>query len=340
MTYSIPYVPRILRLVVLVGVALAALDACNRLPPPPPIEKPAPTMPEPRAVKADERAKLVETVQTRVGVRLPPDAEVRAAGPFRFAGTKNFLYMDRLDTGSVAFENRRYGDPSEALDLRENLPRIEKVLQASGLEMKGKEFAGFRDEYAGAARPARMGPGFDIRKMSKHVARTAAFRRKIEGVPVFGSELVVGLMSDGSLGRLRLHWPPIKPETLAKARELQRAVIAKAWNLPKHLRRDEIEIIDVEAGIKHPGFAVPGFREAAVVRVLVRKSAKDERLPTSSTRYVYLDSAGHELRFAAFPVLVGTPQDRKAAERKSGVKCGDHQSQKSGGLSISPCPEG
>jgi hypothetical protein len=51
--------------------------------------------------------------------------------------------------------------------------------------------------------------------VSKFVARSAAFRRSLEGVPVFGSELVIGLVPDGTIGRFRLHWPKIDEEVCA-----------------------------------------------------------------------------------------------------------------------------
>ena len=69
---------------------------------------------------------------------------------------------------------------------------------------------------------------FDPRKASKHVARTVAFERWVDVVPVFGSELLVGLNPDGSLGRFRMHWPKLDPALVKAAGRLASEVRARS----------------------------------------------------------------------------------------------------------------
>ncbi len=273
-------------------------------------------MPKPRPVAAAERKEIARILSKRFKVKVDGELAVHAAGPFRFAGNKDLLYIDRTDLGSVAFETAPYGVSDKALEPSQItkealLPHIEAVVREAGFEVQGYRFASFQDEFAGAAPVKDLPRDFDPRRASTHVARTASYERVVEDIPVFGSELVVGLNPDGSIGRFRLHWPRLNPALVRSAHRLQRAVREKKWTMPKILQDKDTEILDVSAGVGHSAFADPKFRVTAVVRVLYRKGTRETQYPIFSTTYKYFDASGREILFSAFPKIVGTPAEQK-----------------------------
>lgn len=271
-------------------------------------------MPKPREVGSAEDQELAQLIQRRFGAKVNGEIKAYAAGAFRFAGSKEYLYIDRTDVGSVAFERADYGDPYKARPVATQAVltrRVTAALRGTDLDVPDRRFAQFQDEFAGAAQPAKLRRNFDPRKASKLVARTMNFDRVEQGVPFFGSEFLIGLNPDGSIGRYRKHWPKVNADIVAKGVELQKAVRAGRWQVPSELRGDEYRIIDVTAGVGHSGFADPGFRADAVVRVLFRKTAKGTQYPISSTGYRYFNKDGKEVRFTRFPELPGSTQKKE-----------------------------
>jgi hypothetical protein len=276
-----------------------------------------PAMPAPRDSSPEEQTELKRAILGRFVIKLPQIVQFAAAGHFRFVKSEEFQFIDRIDLGSIAFEDARYGVTQRALNpaaVTEDilLPRIKTALAKVGIEAHGMTFAGFQDEFSGAALPATLPRSFDPRKNSLQVARTATFNRRERGVPIFGSELLIGLMPDGRIGRLRLHWPELEPAILAEAQKLQELVERQRWTIPEELEDPAIEILDISAGVGHSGFATPGFSARPVVRILVRKTGKDTEHPLASTRYKYFDVNGREVQFNKFPQISGTPQEEKA----------------------------
>jgi hypothetical protein len=280
-------------------------------------------MPQPRQVAAAERRELTDMIVRRFHANVHGEFGVRGAGAYRFAGSEDFFVIDRKDLGSVAFETKAYGMGDKPLEAKMAtkealLPRVEEALRGAGFEFPDKQFANFQDEFVGAFHDKKALPeDFDPRKESTHVARTAAFERVVNGVPVFGSELLVGLNPDGTIGRFRLHWPKLNPEDLKTARALQYAVREKKWSLPKSLEGQDIEVLQVTPGVGHSAFADPQFQSAAVVRVLYRRTARDAQYPLASTGYKYFDRAGKEVVFSSFPVLPGTSAKLKVQEKQN-----------------------
>jgi hypothetical protein len=273
-------------------------------------------MPKPREIMAKENEELRDLLARRFGAKITEKTGYRAAGPFRFVGDEGFLYIDRTDVGSVAFERPSYGDPANALDRNQLtqdilLRRVQSALDGKDLDVPNRRFSEFQDEFVGAAQPAKLSKSFDPRKESKLVARTLNFSRVEKEVPFFGSEFLIGLNPDGTIGRLRKHWPQVEGSVIEKAADLQRAVRSGQWKVPEELRSDDYKIIEVTAGVGHSTFADPGFRADAVVRVIFRRTAKGTEYPISSTGYKYFDSAGKEVVFSKFPQVRETPRERK-----------------------------
>jgi hypothetical protein len=271
-------------------------------------------MPKPRTASPRDKEEIAAALAKRFNVKAK--FEVKAAGPFRFAGNDEFMYIERSDLGSVAFSDTRYGTGDKALDpeaVRREvlLPRIEESLRRSGFDIGGHRFASFQDEFSGAIPTTYDKKDLDPRKISKHVARTAAFERDLDGVPVFGSELVIGLDPEGNVGRFRIHWPRLDPQLVEQARRLQAEVKEKKWRVPEALADKDTEILEIAAGVGHSAFAEPAFRSAAVVRVTYRRVARGTEYPIASTAYKYFDPARREVQFDAFPRLPGTTASRK-----------------------------
>jgi hypothetical protein len=275
------------------------------------------SMPKPRELSNEEQLDLTKQLSAHFQQEPGQEAQFLAAGAYRFINTPRFSYIDRTDTGgSVAFENPNYGatlKPLEAATVTKKvlLPRLEASLKKAALDTSGMRFVRFQDEFAAAGQPGSLPRNFDPRKAGIHVARTALYERDIQGVPIFGSELVVGLMPEGEIGRLRMHWPKIDAKSIATAQALQRKVRSGAWKPPKSLRSKDTTILDVSAGVGHSGFADPGLKVEAVVRVLYRTRSRDRKYPLQTTGYKYFDQAGQEISFHAFPRLPDTPQESK-----------------------------
>jgi hypothetical protein len=282
-------------------------------------------LPQPRAATDQERAEVTRVLSSRFGIAAKEPLEIRAAGAFRFAGNDHYLFIERTDLKSVILERASYGHTYKAIDEKANskevlLRRLSEVLRKVAPTSEAPLFSEFQDEFAGAApMKAKMAP-FDPRKSSLHVARTAAYSRMIDKVPIFGSELIAGLDSDGSIGRLRVHWPAIDPRLVAEAQKLQKMVAAKKWTMPKELQTRDTEVLEVSAGVGHSAFADPEFRSAAVVRVLARRTARGTQYPISSTGYHYYDGGGKEIYFSAFPVLPDSDPKSKLADGQRAAK--------------------
>ena len=271
-----------------------------------------PVMPKPRAVSVEEQLALGKAVFARFQQNLPRDAGYYAAGPFRFVHHKGLHYIERTDLGSVALENPNYGISGKALDPlavspKILLPRIEQAVKATGIDLSDYKFARFLDEFAGSVQPAFIARNFDPRKSGLLVARTALYERNLQGISVFGSELIVGLMPDGAIGRIRHHAPKIDPRLLEQALILQKSVAAGEWKIPTSLVAKDTKILEVMAGVGHSVFADPSFRAAAVVRVLYRTSSPDAKFPLQTTGFNYFDPKGNEVQLTLFPRMAETP---------------------------------
>lgn len=280
-------------------------------------------MPKPRELSKEEQLDLTKQLGTHFQQEAGKEVQFLAAGAYRFVNTPRFSYIDRTDTdGSVVFENPGYGTtlkPLEATTVTKEilLPRLEASLKKAGLDTTGKRFVRFQDEFVAAGQPGSLPRNFDPRKAGIHVARTALYEREIEGVPIFGSELVVGLMPEGDIGRLRMHWPKIDAKSIATAQVLQKNVRSGAWKPPESLSRKDTKILDVSAGVGHSGFSDPGLKEEAVVRVLYRTKSMDRKYPLQTTGYKYFNVAGQEISFHAFPRLPDTPKGNKPEVAKA-----------------------
>jgi hypothetical protein len=266
---------------------------------------------------SDEKREIMDFVATRIGQKMPTDTHFQSTGAFRFAGAQDILFIERTDTGSIAFEVAEFGLIDHDLIETEIskdvlLPKIEDAIHRVGLPAEGRQFDYFQDEYAGTVQPATVNQTFDPRKVSKHVARSAVYVRTLKGIPVFSSELIVGLMPNGGIGRLRLHWPVIEVGLIDDAIVLQQLLKSGKWRLPDQFKDPGIERLEIIAGIHHSGFASPVYKARSVVRVQYRKTGgRGTKYQTSSTGYMYFDKKGNEIYFDQYPTIPGTKASAK-----------------------------
>jgi hypothetical protein len=111
--------------------------------------------------------------------------------------------------------------------------------------------------------------------------------RSVEGIPVFSSRALIGLMRDRRVGSLEVHWPEIPQAVFVQARRY-RDVVKEGWKPPDH--KDAIvEAIDV--GIIHSpalGFAMDMY---PVIRIIY--ASKDGQMGRKPV--LYLDVEGHPI---------------------------------------------
>jgi hypothetical protein len=275
-----------------------------------------PVAPKPRTLTLDEQFELMKLVGIHFQQSVAKDAQYLAAGSFRFVNARTFQYMDRTDTQSFAYENPLYGAEKNALDpiavaAESLLPRLEESLRRATLDLAERKFVRFQDEFASSAEPAFVSKGFDPRKAGMHMARTAIYERSIKGVPVFGSELMLGLMADGQIGRLRVHWPTLDARAVESALALNELVASGRWTLPLSVQSKQTKILEVTTGVGHSSFATPDFRQGAVVRVLYQTRSADPDTPLQTTGYKYFDAAGKEIVFDLYPREAATLATQK-----------------------------
>ena len=284
-------------------------------------------IPSGRLVDARESSQLDQIVRGRYADTIPPGSRYRAAGPFRAVTTRAGYYFDRTDIGSVIYLRRSFGSDSVTFDstkvTREFLlSRIDSVVSKVAPSASGRRFSHFQDQFVGSL-DLKDTATVDPRTKGRLVARTAVFERLIDSIPVFGSELRIGLMPEKSVGELRVHWPVIKSSIIADARALRAAVASRRWSLPAQMRSSAIKVDSVTPGIVHTGIAQPAFFAAPVVRVVFRPVARDSVLKLSRPRAKYFDSSGAEVKLPVVPPLA-----RTQSSKKPGVKPRDRASQR------------
>lgn len=82
---------------------------------------------------------------------------------------------------------------------------------------------------------------------ARRAERYAQLTRRIDGVPVFSSRVLLGLDRRGNIGFLELHWPEISPEVLSESRRLS-ALVERGWKAPE---QPGANVETVQAGVLH-----------------------------------------------------------------------------------------
>ena len=163
----------------------------------------------PQDDKVQER---FERLARRIGLRL--DKVVRAGSEGNMAGiqTEQVLFSQRLDSRTYFVQDQRYGEGKElgtfGGDDREFIQRGLEVLK--GLEIPADEIAErtvLREQTQAAEFDRQTGRVMmeDPRAGNRRLLLT----RQVRKLPVWSSNVVLGLTKDGQIGFLQLHWPEI-----------------------------------------------------------------------------------------------------------------------------------
>ncbi|MEE9517558.1 MAG: hypothetical protein V3V52_10670 [Candidatus Adiutricales bacterium] len=92
-----------------------------------------------------------------------------------------------------------------------------------------------------------------IREKPQPGRRLARCSRHIEGVPIFSSNLTLGLTKQKTIGFMEVHWPVIPEATIKEANRLQYK-LKHGWRPPE---QEGARVESVEAGVIHS--AATGF---------------------------------------------------------------------------------
>ncbi len=281
---------------------LLAAAGCQKAPAPEP--KPAGPSAEELEIQNTTRRLAAEAL----GLKL--DKVVASGHKDNFSGlqTDNVAFSQRLDSRTFFAYDRRFSSTKETGIYREAddalLKRSHELLErlkipaaeiASEKVVQEKTRVGQRDPKSGRYKLEPVEAG-------KKWARIA---RQVDGVPVFSSRATIGLMPDGQVGFLEVHWPEIPPKVAEQARRY-REVAAKGWRAPP-LKGARVE--SVTAGILHSPAAGTEMDVVPVIRVVY--APLDRRLGKKPVAYV--DPEGNPV---AMPkVLLQPPHEELKTER-------------------------
>jgi hypothetical protein len=164
--------------------------------------------------------------------------------------SESLLLSRRIDSRTYFVQDKRYGVTGEAgvfAGADEELLRSSReVATHLGVPPSEVERAVVLRVQGGVAGPDGAGGKLVVEETLTE-NRLARLTRRIDGVPVFSSRLLLGLTRDQRIGFMELHWPEIPPQTVIEARRYAK-LIQGGWKAP-YLVGAEVE--SVEAGILH-----------------------------------------------------------------------------------------
>ena len=192
----------------------------------------------------------------QLGLKL--DRVQRQGSEYNFLAVKSddLLISRRLDSRTFFVQDGRYGHDKENgifqgsdEELKKACYRIlarldipEREAQEVNILRESLQ-AGFVDRTSGKV----------IREEPRAGRRLARCSRRIEGVPIFSSHLILGLTKQKTIGFMEVHWPEIPEATFKEARRLQ-YMVKHGWQPPA---RKGARVESVEAGVIHS--AATGF---------------------------------------------------------------------------------
>jgi hypothetical protein len=285
------------------AIALLAASGCQRPVSP---EPPKNTGPSAEELEIQNRTRQIAT--ETLGLKLENDVTVGHKDNFSGLRTADITFSQRLDSRTFLVYDRRFSDtkeagvnlqPDEALlkRSRELLARLRVPTAeiASEKVVQEKTQVGERNPKTGRFKLYGIEPG-------KKWARTA---RQIEGVPVFSSRATIGLMPNGEVGFLEVHWPQIPAKVTEEARRYAE-LAAKDWHAPE-LKGARVE--SITAGILHSPAAATAMDVVPVIRVVY--APLDRR--TGKKPVAYVDPQGNPV---AMPrVFLQPPREERKTER-------------------------
>jgi hypothetical protein len=234
-------------------------------------------MPEKKGTDYSDQAELKlfrQLGETAFGLRF--DHITHSGSEANFLGIKSqhTTFSRRLDSRTYFVHDTRYGVGREAGVFRGTEKEYFKVCRdiLKQLKIPLSEVANqaLLKEQTQTARVDRQSGQVHKEPVEegKYFARLS---RKQDGLPIWFSSMVLGLMADRRIGYLQLHWPEIPLLVLREARCLAHKVVHEQWRPPE---QPDASVELVEAGILHSppiGFFLDTY---AAIRVIYRPKSE------------------------------------------------------------------
>ena len=164
--------------------------------------------------------------------------------------SQSLLCSRRLDSRTYFVEDSRYGIGKPGGTCKrsasEQIKRARGILEQTGVpldEIRAEEVLTEKlavarvDRETGAVHPEQVQDGRAMVRMS----------RQSRGLPVWSSNLLLGLTEDEGIGFLQLHWPVLPEHVMHETQRLAFRV-KDGWQPPEHL---QAKVESVEAGVVH-----------------------------------------------------------------------------------------
>jgi hypothetical protein len=181
--------------------------------------------------------------------------------------SETMLFSHRIDSRTYFVQDKRYGVGRTAgvfsgsdEELLRSARQVASLLGVQDSEIDGAAVLRVESNVAGRDRAS----GQLVAEGARLQERFARLTRRIEGVPVFSSRVLLGLTRDQRIGFLEFHWPDIPKQKLLEAQRYVES-IRRGWS-PPVLRYAKVE--SVEAGILHSPAAAFVMEVQPVIRVI------------------------------------------------------------------------
>ena len=221
-----------------------------------------------------------------LGLKFDEITRIGSEGNMAGIDSERLLFSRRLDSRTFFVQDQTFGvgKPAGVFDGPDDelLDRARSILER--LELPVGEIAEpsiLREQtQVGSVDPASGKVDLEPVEAGK---RLAHLTRQIEGLPVWSSNLIVGLTRNAEIGFLQLHWPEIPSEVLDAARKFE-ASVQQGWRPPE---RPGATAESVQAGIIHS--AALGFVMDVFPAIRVVYSNPDPTIGRKLTLYVDAD---------------------------------------------------
>jgi hypothetical protein len=203
-----------------------------------------------RTFSDEEELEELEELADRLGLKLGKLTQSGSDANLVGLRSEHLLFSRRLDSRTYFVHDVRYGVGREAGvhtgDEREHLEACRRILTALGIPLAeiGDEQVLVEQTQVAHVDPERQ----VVRKEEvREGRRLASLSRQLDGVPVWSSNMLLGLTADGGIGYLQLHWPELHAHVTHEARRLGHK-LTRDWQAPE---QPGAEVESVEAGIVH-----------------------------------------------------------------------------------------
>jgi hypothetical protein len=250
-----------------------------------------------------ERKELLKRASRIAGFKLRKGIEYASAANVSGVRDQSVSFSRRLDSRTLFAQDSAYGTTKKAgVWTGHDKPLVTactRAMKAAGVP--GREIASIRVVSEFGVTAQRLADGKPRISEQKLLRKEARARRVVDGFPVWSSFAVLGLTSNGRLGRLEIHWPDL-PNAVVKEAAVLRTIVKRGFK-PPALPGVKVEAVDV--GIIHSS-AIGFFMDVnAVIRVVyIGDDPSIGRKPT-----LYLDRHGQSIELPRD--IKETPRDTK-----------------------------